>query len=197
MDKENLIQFIQNLLPMSSAKADDIVVKFKSKTICKNDFLSKSGRVCNEYLFIESGIMRSYTYDTTGHAIISAFYLKNTFISDLQSFFNKTPANEYIQATTDCEIWYITYLDMQSCFHTISEFREFTQLNLVYHYGILKKRMLSNLQETAEKRYCDMINSNPEIIQNIPLKDIASYLGITHSSLSRIRKLVNKEKLAV
>lgn len=77
---------------------------------------------------------------------------------------------------------------MQDSFHTIPEFREYGRLNIVNQYSILKERMLSALQETAEQRYSDLISSSPEIFQNVPLKYIASYLGITDTSLSRIRK---------
>ncbi|HWZ36515.1 MAG TPA: hypothetical protein VNW51_10165, partial [Mucilaginibacter sp.] len=84
--------------------------------------------------------------------------------------------------------WYITYEDMQASFHTIPEFREYGRLNIVNQYALLKARMLSNLQEPAEKRYADLINAHPEILQQVPLKYIASYLGIADTSLSRIRK---------
>jgi CRP-like cAMP-binding protein len=188
MNKDNLIQFVQNLLPMSPAKAEQVVMMFNAKTIARNEFLLKEGTVCNESHFIDKGIMRSYTYDVEGNEVTTAFYSKNMFTSDLLSFFKRTPSKEYIQAITDCETWYTTYEDMQTSFHTLSEYREFGRLNIINQYGVLKQRMLSNLQETAEQRYKDLINSSPEILQNVPLKYIASYLGITDTSLSRIRK---------
>jgi len=73
------------------------------------------------------------------------------------------------------------------------EFREFGRLNIINLYGILKQRMLSMLQETAEQRYSNLINSNPEVLQHVPLKYIASYLGITDTSLSRVRKEFTKK----
>ncbi len=188
MNKDNLIQFFQNVLPMSTGKAEQLVEKFKAKKIVRNAYLLKEGAVCDESHFIEEGFMRSYTYDFEGNDVTTAFYSKKMPISDLLSFFKRIPSKESIQALTDCETWYITYEDMQTNFHTIPEFRELGRLNLINHYSILKQRMLSILQETAEQRYGDLINSNPEIIQNAPLKYIASYLGITDTSLSRIRK---------
>jgi len=82
----------------------------------------------------------------------------------------------------------MTYETMQESFHAIPEFREFGRLNLINNYGALKNRMLSMIQETAEQRYINLINSDPEILQVAPLKNIATYLGITDTSLSRIRK---------
>jgi CRP-like cAMP-binding protein len=188
MNKDKLIQFVQDLIPMNPARAEQLTEKFRAKEIAKNEFLLKEGTVCNASHFIEKGIIRSYTYDLKGDEVTTAFYSENTFASDLLSFFKRTAAKEYIQALTACETWYITYEDMQTSFHTIPEFREFGRLNIVNNYSVLKERMLSNLQEPAEQRYSDLINSNPEILQNVPLKYIASYLGIADTSLSRIRK---------
>jgi CRP-like cAMP-binding protein len=188
MMKDNLIRFVQQVLPMSPVRAGQLVAKFNPMKIERNGYILKAGTVCNASHFIEKGIMRSYTYDLEGNEVTTAFYSANTFTSDLLSYFKRTASKEYIQAITDCETWYITYEDMQESFHTIPEFREFGRLNIVNQYSILKERMLSNLQETAEQRYNDLVHSNPEILQNVPLKYIASYLGIADTSLSRIRK---------
>jgi CRP-like cAMP-binding protein len=188
MNKDNLIRCVQNVLPMSSDKAEQLVENFKERKIARNEYLLKEGAVCNDSYFIEEGIMRSYTYDLEGNDVTTAFYSDKMFASDLQSFFKRIPSKENMQALKDCETWYITYDDMQESFHTIPEFREFGRLNIINQYSILKQRMLSMLHETAEQRYSDLINSNPEVLQNAPLKQIASYLGITDTSLSRIRK---------
>lgn len=188
MNKDSLIQFIQRVLPMHPAKAEQLVAQFKPMKIEKNGQILKAGSVCNAYYFIEKGIMRSYTYSLEGNEVTTAFYPENSFASDLLSFFNRSFSREYLQAITDCETWYITYDDMQESFHAMPEFREFGRLKLVNSYSILKERMLSMLQETAEQRYSDLISTSPEIFQNVPLKYIASYLGITDTSLSRIRK---------
>jgi CRP-like cAMP-binding protein len=186
--KDNLIQFIQQVLPMSPDSAKLVVAKFNPMKIEKNGFILKAGTVCNASHFIEKGVMRSYTYNLEGQEVTTAFYPSGTYASELLSFFKRTPAKEYIQAVTDCETWSITYEDMQASFHAIPEFREFGRLNIVNQYSLLKERMLSNLQETAEKRYENLIRSHPDILQHVPLKYIASYLGIADTSLSRIRK---------
>lgn len=188
MDKDSLVQFVQNLLPMSQARAGDLVAKFNARKIARNAYVLKAGAVCSESIFIEKGMMRSYTYDVDGNEVTTAFYSNNSFAGDMLSFFKRTPAKEYIQAITDCETWYITYDDMQASLHALPEFREFGRLNIVNNYGTLKERMLSMLQETAEQRYSSLLSTSPEIFQSVPLKYIASYLGITDTSLSRIRK---------
>ena len=173
---------------MSAGKAEQLAEKFQARKIARNGYLLKEGAVCNESHFIEEGFMRSYTYDLEGNDVTTAFYSKRMYVSDLLSFFKRTPSKEYIQALTDCETWYITYDDMQANFHAFPEYREFGRLNIINLYSSLRQRMLSMLQETAEQRYSDLVNSNPEILQDAPLKHIATYLGITDTSLSRIRK---------
>jgi len=193
MNKDKLIKAVQTVLPMNHEKASALVARFYPMKIGKNDHVLKEGAVCHEYYFIERGIMRSYTYNLEGNEITTAFFSENSFASDLLSFFNRSPSREYMQAITDCETWYISFNDMQECFHTMPAFREFGRLKLVYSYSFLKERMLSMLQKTAEQRYYDLIYSSPEIFQNVPLKYIASYLGITDTSLSRIRKEFTKK----
>jgi len=188
MNKDSLIQFIQNTFPVSDSKAKELAENYKAKELPKNDFILKAGAICNASYFIEEGLVRAYTYDLEGNDVTTAFYPENTFATDLFSFFKRVPSGEYMQALTDCKTRRLTYEDMQTSFHAIPEFREFGRLNLINSYGLLKQRMLSMLHETAEERYTNLVNSNPGILQNAPLKNIASYLGITDTSLSRIRK---------
>jgi len=188
MSKINLIKFIQSILPMGDSRAEQIADKYVQKSIHKNDFILKEGHICNASHVIESGFLRGYIYDVDGNDVTISFYSKNTSAYDIFSFFKQVKSTENIQALTDCETWYMTYETMQESFHAIPEFREFGRLNLINNYGALKNRMLSMIQETAEQRYINLINSDPEILQVAPLKNIATYLGITDTSLSRIRK---------
>lgn len=175
-------------MPMPAEKAAHISAYFTLKYYSKNDFLLKEGNICTESHFIESGFLRAYVVDTDGNEVTTEFYGSNIFANDFLSFFKRIPSNENIQALADCTTWVITYDDLQVCFHTIPEFREFGRMMLINNYSRLKERMLGMIQLTAEQRYEKLIHSHAEIFQNAPLKYIASYLGITDTSLSRIRK---------
>ena len=111
----------------------------------------------------------------------------------MYSFFNCVRSKENIQAQTDCEGWYITYKQLNYLFHSLPEFREFGRSVLVKGFSELKIRMLSMITETAEDRYAQLLINNPEIFKQVPLKNIATYLGITDTSLSRIRKELSKK----
>lgn len=194
MDKESLINFIQKILPMPANKAEQISTYFTPKQYFKNDFLLKEGKVCTESHFIESGFLRSYVVDIDGNEVTTDFYGSNIFANDFLSFFKRIPSNENIQVLADCTTWMINYEDLQICFHTIPEFREFGRMMLINNYSRLKERMLGMVQLTAEQRYEKLVASHTEIFQNAPLKNIASYLGITDTSLSRIRKEITRSR---
>lgn len=154
----------------------------------RNDFYLKEGKVSNEYLFLNSGFMRAFAYDLNGNDVTTNFCSANQVVFEVSSFFNRTPSKENIQCLEDCTGWCITYEQLNMLFHKLPEFREFGRSVLVKGFAALKARMLSMITETAEERYANLVNNNPEIFQHAPLKYIASYLGITDTSLSRIRK---------
>jgi CRP-like cAMP-binding protein len=186
--KEKITRFILNVLPMPQQQAETISGLFKEKDFDKNDIVFKHGKICNEYYYLEDGYMRAYTYDLEENDVTTAFYSSNQIVCELFSFFKRIPSKESIQALTDCKCWYITFDELQMIFHTMPEFREFGRTILINAIAGLKQRMLSTLHETAEERYSNLLLSNPEIFQHAPLKNIASFLGITDTSLSRIRK---------
>ena len=188
MEKESLIQFLQNTNLVPFQKANEISDHFIYREICKNEFFLKEGKICNEYLFLENGFMRAFAFDTGGKEVTTNFYSNNQVVFEVSSFFNRTISRENIQALNDCKGWTITYEQLNMLFHTLPEFRDFGRHILVKGFASLKVRMLSMITETAEERYEMLIKSNPEIFQFAPLKNIASYLGVTDTSLSRIRK---------
>jgi CRP-like cAMP-binding protein len=193
MEKEKLIQYFQQILPMPRAKAEELSTKFKLKTIEKNDFLLKEGKISSELFFLEEGCVRSYIFDAEGNEVTTAIFLENSTVNDLLSFFKRQPSKENFQALSDCKTWVLTFDELQENFHGIPEFREFGRMMLINNYGKLKDRMLGMIQLTAEQRYLDLIESQPAVFQHVPLKMIASYLGITDTSLSRIRKDLAKK----
>ncbi|MBH8557239.1 Crp/Fnr family transcriptional regulator [Hymenobacter negativus] len=188
MTNEKLTQFFQSMGPISAGQAADIASVFVPKAIGKHEFLLQAGRVSDEYLFLDSGFVRAFAYDTNGHDVTTGFYASGQVVFEVASFFNRTPSQEYIQALTDCTGWAITHQQLNALFHARPEFREFGRAVLVRGYAALKSRMLALITEPAAARYASLLRASPEILQHAPLKTIASYLGVTDTSLSRIRK---------
>jgi CRP-like cAMP-binding protein len=192
-EKKYLLQFFENSGKVNAIKAKEIAEYFEAKEILKGNLFLKQGQVSNEYLVLEKGFMRAYSFDPYGNEITTAFHSSFYPVFEVASFFNRIPSRETIQALTDCYGWFITYEQLNTLFHTIPEFRDFGRSILVKGFASLKTRMLSMITETAEERYTSLMQSSPEIFQQAALKQIASYLGITDTSLSRIRKEMTKK----
>ncbi|CCG53618.1 Probable cAMP-binding protein [Flavobacterium indicum GPTSA100-9 = DSM 17447] len=188
MSKELLINYIQNNLPTSRKTLDEIVEHFEERTFSKNDYFLKEGQISNDYFFLANGFMRSFTYDIEGDEVTTAFYSANRFVFECSSFFLRTTSTENIQAVTDCVGYTISFEDLNKLFHSIPEFREFGRSVLVKEFSAFKQRTLSMINRSAEERYANLITTNKEIFQYAQLKHIASFLGMTDTSLSRIRK---------
>ena len=193
MSSQKLIQFFKNSNLVSAKAAEDIANTFSPKEITKNNFLLKEGRISDEYFFLENGFIRAFANDIEGNDVTTNFYSNCQVVFEVSSFFNRTASKENFQAIVDCEGWYITYEQLNNLFHSMHEFRDFGRSILVKGFSSLKIRMLSMITETAEQRYDTLLKTNPEIFQQAALKHIASYLGITDTSLSRIRKEYTKK----
>jgi CRP-like cAMP-binding protein len=188
MSSQKLIQFLVSSNLVSAKTAGEIASTFAPKSLERNEFLLKEGRICNEYYFLETGFIRSFAHDTGGIDVTTNFYSSHQVVFEVSSFFNRTLSKENFQAINECEGWFITYDQLNNLFHSLHEFRDFGRSILVKGFSSLKIRMLSMITETAEQRYDTLLKNNPEIFRHAALKHIASYLGITDTSLSRIRK---------
>jgi len=188
MSSQKLIQFFKNSNLVSPQAAEEIANTFSPKEIKRNNFLLKEERICDEYFFLENGFIRAFANDIDGNDVTTNFYSSGQVVFEVSSFFNRTVSKENFQAIVDCEGWYITYEQLNSLFHSMHDFRDFGRSILVKGFSSLKIRMLSMITETAEQRYDTLLKTNPEIFQQVALKYIASFLGITDTSLSRIRK---------
>jgi CRP-like cAMP-binding protein len=190
--KKALEERLKKTSQVSSSLVSAIVDRYQHKLISRGEFQLEAGRVANEYLYLEKGYMRSFVYSTEGDEVTTNFHLPGQMVFEVSSFFNRTRSKEHIQALTDCEGWFLTYEALNGLFHELPEFREFGRSMLVKGFSDLKIRMLSMITETAEERYEQLLQNQPEIFQHASLKNIASYLGITDTSLSRIRKELSK-----
>lgn len=190
MDKQPLLQFIQSNIPnikVTPEGIDAIAKNFEEMPLSKGEMLLKQGKVCG-YYYLAEGCMRAYTFDTEGDEITTYFYTRGRVVFDAASFFLRAPSTENIQAITDCVGYYTSFEKLNGLFHTVPEFREFGRAMLVKEFVAYKQRTLSMINKSAEERYAELISSNKDIFQNAQLKHIASYLGMTDTSLSRIRR---------
>jgi len=191
MSKQPLIAFFQKNSDMSLQTIINITNHFEDWRFLKNEFFLREGKV-SDLLYLAEGLMRAYTFDLKGNEVTTNFFAKGRQVFDHASFFLQTPSEENIQAITDCIGYSITFEKMNTIFHSIPEFREYGRGMLVKELVSYKKRTLAVINKSAEQRYEDLIKDDKEIFQSAQLKHIASYLGVTNSSLSRIRREFSK-----
>jgi len=184
---ENLLHFLQNTGLISAQQAPEIAAYFVPKTLEKHEFLLREGQVCDEYLLLDTGLVRAFANDPDGNDVTTGLYTSGQLVFEVASFFNRTPSQENMQALTAGTGWSITYQQLNALFHARPEFREFGRSVLVKSLAALKGRMLAMITETAATRYARLLHAQPQLVQQVPLKYLASYLGVTDTSLSRIR----------
>jgi CRP-like cAMP-binding protein len=193
MNKEPVISYIQRTLQSSNVSIsrqllEEIVGHFEPKSFARHDYFVTAGKVNTHHFFMTEGFMRAYTHNLDGEEVTTEFFNCNRPVFEPNSFITQTRSVENIQAITNCEGFLVSFEKSNELFHAIPEFREFGRRMLLNEFAAHKKRALSLITQTAEERYAELIHTNREIFQYAQLKHIASYLGITDSSLSRIRK---------
>lgn len=189
--------FLNKIFKAENYSTDDyqkIIQSYQEIHVKKGDYFLREGKVANHYWFIQSGLVRSYAIDPSGKDISTNFYASGDLLIDWPSFFMRQPIRENIQAITDCVCWQLDFNTFQNLFHSIEAFREQGRANLVKSYFTLKNHTISIIADQAKERYLKLIKEKPELSQNVSLKHLASYLGITDTSLSRIRKEIALEK---
>lgn len=192
-ERRSLTAFFRQSPGMSEEDATLFAQRFRKKSVARNDFFLEEHAVSDEYLFLEQGFMRAYTFDPEGNDVTTAFYGSGQVVFEVSSFFNRIPSKENIQALTDSYGWVISFAELNQLFHESPAFREFGRSVLVKGFTGLKQRMLSMINERAEERYANLASTRPDIFRHAQLKHIASFLGVTDTSLSRIRKELLKK----
>lgn len=150
--------------------------------------LLETGRTAREFYLIGSGLFRSFLYDYNGNEITTEFYCPNDILIESFSLFQRIPSKESFQSISDGIAWKIEYDAFQQLLQKFEGLREWGRAWATRQLFILKQRSIDVLTVPATDRYLALIKERPQIIARSPLKYIASYLGITDTSLSRIRK---------
>lgn len=183
--------FFENIYKHPNIKKEDYKTIINAHTkveFGKNDTILKEGKISNEYYLIKKGLFRSYVIDYKGHEITTDFFGPNDILIEVASLFLRTPSKENIQALTDCEVYKIDFNNFQNLYGTIDGFTEWGRSWMSHQLFMAKHRAVTMHTQSASQRYLELMSQKPQIIQEVPLKYIATYLGITDTSLSRIRK---------
>lgn len=159
---------------------------FKPETYAKGDYFSKSGGVCNKLSFIQNGLFRIFVVDDKKE-VTQWISTPGYFITDLSSLMFQTPARWNIQALTDCEVYTIDRDNYNNIGRVLPQWHELEKRFIAKCFTILEDRVYTFLSMTAEERYNMLYEYNRELFQQVPQQYIASMLGMTPETLSRIR----------
>lgn len=192
---DSLIAYIKKYSSTPFEEGDEELIKntFLPKRIRKRQFLLQEGEVCKYTAFIVKGATRQYSVDEKGIEHIVRLTIENWWAVDRESFTMLTPSVYYIDAWEDTDALLVTRADFLSNLGGIPALNEMLRKMDENHATALQKRVNASISFSAEKRYNDFAKQYPEFIQRFPQHIIASYLGITKETLSRIRhQLVKK-----
>ena len=162
---------------------------FTPKKLRKRQYLLQEGDVCKYVAFVEKGLLRSYTVNDRGQEHITQFAFEGWWISDQFSFLTGEPSTYNIDALEDCELLLLSKQSEDEMLETIPKFERYFRVLLQNSLIATQKRLVSSLSQTAEERYNELISVCPETLPHrIPQHMLASFLGITPETFSRIRR---------
>ncbi len=183
---DSLKSFIERYTALSPSDWQKIAPLFVRQEICAEAWLLPEGKICRHLYFLESGLLR-FAFLKDGNEVTKFFTESPYVFTSQQSFSQQRPALEGIQAIEDSVVWRMQRDDAYRLLD-LRSWSEFVR-QLVQEVQFFTEEILIDLQtETAENRYRTMLMQSPELLQRVPLKYLASYLGIAQPSLSRIRK---------
>lgn len=184
----DLLENINKIYPISISLQEHLLGKLKLARLPKKSFLLKEGRVCKNIWFINKGLARCF-YDKDEKEVSSWFMKEGDVIISVESFFKQQPSKENIQAIEDCELYSISYEELHAIYYEFPEFNFIGRVLTEKYYTLSEQRLFSMRMQRASERYAHLMSHYPEIIQRVPSTFIASYLGITLETLSRIKHL--------
>lgn len=183
----DLEHYINSYFGVSREDMKTIAELFHEQQLAKGEFYTKIDGYCNKLSFIRSGYMRVYAFKEEKE-VTQWISSQGYFVTDLQSLVFDQPSRWNIEALTDCQLYTISKEDYRRIAQKVSKWDHLEKLFLAKCFLTLEDRVFSFLSMTAEERYDHLYHENKELFNIIPLQNLASMLGMTPETLSRIRK---------
>lgn len=189
---EKFAVYLKERASLTSEQLDEIHAVTINKRLRKRQYLLQEGNVCHYNCFVAKGCLRLYRVGEDGVEHILRFAVENWWISDQESYNNGIPSKNNIDALEDSELLLIEKNDFNHIVHNFPNFRTFKDALKARSFDVSQNRIMSNISDTAEEKYKNFIKSYPDISNRVPLHMIASFLGVSRETLSRIRNQFTK-----
>lgn len=188
MSYQQLEQQFKKHIAFSEAENAKIMSCFHEKHLAKKEFFLEAGTIPKYEAYVSKGLLRQYVLDANGKEQTIYFAVADWWVSDINAFLNQQPATITIQALEDSELLIISKQDKVKLFDEIPKMERLFRIMTQKSHAALQQRMVDNLVKTADQRYVDYITKYPHIASRLNNLQIASYLGISHEFLSKIKK---------
>jgi CRP-like cAMP-binding protein len=190
--KNNFKNFIRQITTISDKEFDETVIFFNALTLKKGEFFVKQGRVCRQIAYINKGTLRTLYLNDKAEETTSCFCTENSLTTSYKSFILQQPSTLSIQALEDTELLVIDYEKLQKLYSTSIVWQTLGRAVAEREYIVMEKYASILNNETAKEKYLRLLKEQPNVLQKANIEDIASYLGVTRRTLSRIRKEISK-----
>jgi len=185
---ELLFKKITAVIPVNEEEFDYFRSLFVPKKLRKRQYFLQEGDICRYQVFVEKGLLRSYTIDEKGSEHILQFASEGWWMADLSSYLTNEPSFLNMDALEDAQLLLLSKPLWEQAMKKIPSLEHYFRIIIQNHLVATQKRLLQSLAETAEEKYNRFVETYPECRQRMPQHMIASYLGITRETLSRVRK---------
>jgi len=181
-----LRQHIEEIIKLTDDEFDYILSHFESTRRRKHQSIVQEGQVVNREYWVVKGCLKSYFFDSNGKEHILQFGMENWWITDYESFVKQLPSKIFIDCLEDCDLLYITHQNREKLTAQMHKMESFWAKKSKYGRIALQNRILSLLKNNAKERYDQLLDQYPQLFQRVPKKLIASYLGVSRETLSRL-----------
>ena len=183
---EALFNQIKQYCKLSTELQEGLSSVLQKVELSKGSLIVQEGKTCQHQYFLEKGCVRAF-YNLDGKEITYWFAFENNFVTSFFSFITQQPGRENIQLLEDSTLWSVSHTNLQQLYSKHPEMERVGRILLERYYVMLEERFVRNHFKEARERYENLLATNPDWLQRVPLGHIASYLGITQETLSRIR----------
>jgi CRP-like cAMP-binding protein len=190
---ETILANVSRFVTLSDEEKKIFLSILQPKKLRKRQYLVQAGELCRYECFVSKGCLRQYYIDDSGQEHVIMFAIEDWWISDMYSLVTGNPSLTNVEAIEDSELLLIERGDFEKLLAEVPLFERHFRIMLQRAFIAHQRRLIENMSLPADKRYCNFLDRFPQLEQRLPQKLIASYLGITPESLSRIRSQYQKK----
>ncbi len=189
---ESFKLFLNSITPISDKEFENYSQYFTNRSLPKNTYFVVQGKICQEIAFIKKGTLRTYYINEKSEEVTSCFCQENNLTTSYKSFVSQQPSELSIQTIEDSELLVIDYSDLKHLYQQSVIWLNIGRIIAERQYLVMEQYASVLCNESAKEKYLRLLKEQPSIVNKASINDIASYLGITRRTLSRIRKEITQ-----